>query len=74
MDEKELNGQKLKKLPGSLKPGLKWEIEINPNNTHVFLCGNPRMTGDMTELLESEGYTEWSKKNPEGQIHVEKFF
>ncbi|MBN2747285.1 MAG: ferredoxin--NADP reductase [Bacteroidales bacterium] len=52
----------------------KWGVDVTPENTHVFLCGNPRMTGDMTKLLEEEGYSEWSKKNPEGQIHVEKFF
>ena len=52
----------------------KWGTDISPENTHVFLCGNPKMTGDMTTLLEGEGFSEWSRKNPEGQIHVEKFF
>lgn len=52
----------------------KWGLETNNDNTHVFLCGNPKMIMDMTTLMEESGYSEWSKKNPEGQIHIEKFF
>ena len=50
-----------------------WGFKPNPENTHVFLCGNPRMIADVTAALEKENFTEWSRKNPEGQIHVEKF-
>lgn len=50
----------------------KWGIKPTPENTHVFLCGNPNMTNGMTAQLETEGYIEHSKKEP-GQIHVEKF-
>ncbi len=51
----------------------KWGFRPNPENTDVFLCGNPRMIADMTAALEEDGFSEWSRKNPEGQIHVEKF-
>lgn len=50
----------------------KWGFRPKAENTHVFLCGNPLMTGSMTEILEKEGFTEHSRRNP-GQIHVEKF-
>ncbi|RLD67071.1 MAG: hypothetical protein DRI84_03430 [Bacteroidetes bacterium] len=50
-----------------------WGFKPAPENTHVFICGNPRMINDMTEALEGDGFTEWSRKNPEGHIHVEKF-
>lgn len=50
-----------------------WGFRPAPENTHIFLCGNPRMINDMTEALEIDGFSEWSKKNPEGQIHIEKF-
>lgn len=50
----------------------KWGFKPTPENTHVFLCGNPNMTNGMTEQLETEGYVEHKKKVP-GQIHVEKF-
>lgn len=50
-----------------------WGIKPTPDNTAVFLCGNPHMVADMTAALEKDGFSEWSRKNPEGQIHVEKF-
>ena len=50
----------------------KWGMEITPENTHIFLCGHPKMIDDMTELLEKDGFIEHKRKKP-GQIHVEKF-
>ena len=50
-----------------------WGFRPAPENTHIFICGNPRMINDMTEALEKDNFTEWSRKNPEGHIHVEKF-
>lgn len=51
----------------------KWGFRPKAENTHVFLCGNPMMTNSMTEIMKEEGFTEYSRKNPTGQIHVEKF-
>ncbi len=50
-----------------------WGHKPAPENTDIFLCGNPRMIADMSEALEKDNFTEWSRKNPEGQIHIEKF-
>lgn len=33
-----------------------WGFKPNPENTHVFLCGNPTMTENMLELLNAEGF------------------
>ena len=49
-----------------------WEIRPTPENTHVFLCGNPGMIKACIDLLEGQGFTEHSHKQP-GQIHVERF-
>jgi len=42
-------------------------------DTHVFLCGSPVMTEDMTTLLTGEGFVVQEKGRP-GQIHVEKYW
>ncbi len=49
-----------------------WGFKPTPENTHIFLCGNPRMVEGMKELLAKEGFTEHSKK-VFGQIHAEEF-
>jgi ferredoxin--NADP+ reductase len=49
-----------------------WGFQPTPDNTHVFLCGNPFMLRDMEELLGGEGFREHSPKQP-GEIHVERF-
>lgn len=51
----------------------KWGFKPAPDNTHVFLCGNPFMIDDMTELLQKDGFKKHSKKDP-GQIHAEQYF
>jgi ferredoxin--NADP+ reductase len=50
----------------------KFGVSPKPENTHVFLCGNPKMTEIMSEILEHEGFVEHSKRQA-GQIHIEKF-
>jgi len=49
-----------------------WGIHPTPEDTHVFLCGNPHMVDDMIEILGREGFRRHSSKNP-GQIHVEQY-
>ena len=44
-----------------------------PSDTHVFLCGSPLMTQDMTTLLTGEGFLVHEKGRP-GQVHVEKYW
>lgn len=50
----------------------KWGIKPMPDNTHVFLCGNPNMVKSMFEELEKDGFKEHKRKQP-GQIHVESW-
>jgi ferredoxin--NADP+ reductase len=49
-----------------------WDFKPTPENTHIFLCGNPRMVDGMKEVLAKEGFTEHSKR-VFGQIHAEEF-
>ncbi|MEZ6045245.1 MAG: ferredoxin--NADP reductase [Planctomycetaceae bacterium] len=44
-----------------------------PENTHIFLCGNPSMIITMQSVLEQEGFQEHTNKQP-GQIHIEKYW
>ena len=50
-----------------------WGYKPTPDNTHIFMCGNPAMIKGMIEKLESQDYVEHSKKTP-GQIHAEKYW
>lgn len=57
------------------KDGLadkKWGFNPSPENTDVFLCGNPRMIDSMVEMLGEDGFKEHKRKEP-GQVHVEEF-
>ena len=57
------------------KSGLmeeKWGFRPMPENTEIFLCGNPRMVDGMKELLSEDGFID-HKKNQPGQIHAEEF-
>lgn len=49
-----------------------WGVRPTAENTHVFLCGNPRMVDAMCEALEDDGFVEHKPKQ-EGQIHVERW-
>ncbi len=51
----------------------KGETEFKADNTHIFLCGNPKMINGMKDILVSEGFAVHSKREP-GQIHYEEFF
>jgi len=44
-----------------------------PENSRVFLCGNPAMIEDMIDLLKSFGFTEHTRKHP-GSIYVERYW
>ena len=49
-----------------------WGFKPSPDNTHIFLCGNPGMTTAMAEILGKEGFFEHSRKVA-GQIHIESW-
>lgn len=57
-------------LSSDLLPSL--GIGINPEETHFFLCGNPRMVDCVSDLLASKAYTRHSSSSP-GALHVEEY-
>lgn len=50
----------------------KWGFMPTPENTHVFLCGNPTMIEAAHLMLVEKGFLEHSRAIP-GQIHVERY-
>jgi ferredoxin--NADP+ reductase len=44
-----------------------------PEDTDIFLCGNPLMVQEMLRRLPSDGFIEHTKATP-GSIHTEKFW
>ena len=50
-----------------------WGFKPPPADTHIFLCGNPSMVDQMSQILQGEGFREHSRKEP-GQIHVERYW
>ena len=51
----------------------KMGINPLPENSHIFLCGNPFMIDNMMEETAKSGFTEYTKTNMNGQLHFEKF-
>lgn len=49
------------------------EFRASPEDTHVFLCGNPSMIVTMENLLSKAGFKEHKRKDP-GTIHVERYW
>ena len=50
----------------------KWGFKPTPENSHVFLCGNPVMIEEAEEMLIEEDFLPHSHNQP-GQIHVERY-
>ena len=50
-----------------------WGFKPSPENTSVFLCGNPAMIDDMVAMLAEDGFREHSRKEP-GEIFVERYW
>jgi len=48
-------------------------IEIDPEKTHFFLCGNPKMVENVSGWLLEKGYTKHTRKEP-GALHIEEFW
>lgn len=47
-------------------------IELDPDKTHFYLCGNPKMVDSVTSFLAQHNYTKHSDENP-GALHVEEY-
>ncbi len=50
-----------------------WAQEPTPENSHIFLCGNPGMIKETLPLLERGGFREHTRKEP-GEVHLEKYW
>jgi ferredoxin--NADP+ reductase len=50
-----------------------WGFQPNPDNTAVYLCGNPKMIDDMCDFLTAEGFREHTRKEP-GDIFIERYW
>lgn len=50
-----------------------WGSRPVPTDTHVFICGNPRMAESVIAMLATEGFTVEKRREP-GQIHLEKYW
>ena len=48
-------------------------IEIDPEKTHFFLCGNPKMVENVSGWLLNQDYTKHTRKEP-GALHIEEFW
>jgi len=58
-------------VQSAFAPGL---IEPNPTQDHIFLCGNPAMCDAMVALTAERGYSEHSRRNPGGSLHLERYW
>lgn len=47
-------------------------IEMNPEKTHVFLCGNPKMVESVTDYLKKFNY-EVDAENRSSSLHIEQY-
>lgn len=65
-----LRGYIQEHLASGLLPGL--GINIDPRETHFFLCGNPKMIECVTDFLRDSNYTRHTKSTP-GALHVEEY-
>jgi len=51
----------------------RWDLDITPDNTRIFLCGHPEMIREMIALLQNDGFQEHTSLKP-GTIHLEKYW
>lgn len=52
-----------------------WGEPLDSSKQHFFLCGNPGMVEDSVRYLETRGFSQHHhRKNPDGQIHVERYW
>ncbi|WP_428388628.1 ferredoxin--NADP reductase [Mucisphaera sp.] len=49
-------------------------VELSPEQTHVFLCGNPAMIDQCQENLEARGWVTKGREHPDGNLHFERYW
>ena len=48
--------------------------KLDPSEAHVFLCGNPAMIDQCEVELTQLGFTVKDRKNPDGNVHFERYW
>lgn len=48
-------------------------VTYDPQQLHLFLCGNPEMIEQVQEMFEARGFVTQTKKTP-GNIHFERYW
>jgi ferredoxin--NADP+ reductase len=48
--------------------------ELSPQQCHLFLCGNPAMIDEAELNLQRHGFVARDTKNPEGNLHFERYW
>ncbi|MFW5683019.1 MAG: ferredoxin--NADP reductase, partial [Phycisphaeraceae bacterium] len=48
--------------------------KLDPEHAHVFLCGNPAMIDQCEVELTQLGFTVKDRKNPDGNVHFERYW
>lgn len=48
-------------------------IELNPEKTHFFLCGNPKMVDSVSGYLKQFNFNKHCEETPDGTIHIEEY-
>ena len=51
----------------------KLALDLDVDNSHLMLCGNPDMVKDATEVLKTQGFTKNRRRSP-GHITTENFW
>jgi len=70
-----VSGALNQRIPASLEAGeleSRTGITINPQDSHVMMCGNSAMISSVNEVLEARGLRKHRRREP-GQITTEKY-
>ena len=49
-------------------------FKLDPETSHIFMCGNPAMIDQCEGLFTGLGYVVKDRKNPEGNVHFERYW
>jgi ferredoxin--NADP+ reductase len=49
-------------------------FDLDPTNTHVFLCGNPAMIDQCEGELTQLGFVVKDRQHPDGNLHFERYW
>ena len=70
--EETINGR----IPGTIEDGSLEErvgLQLDPDKSHIMLCGNPDMVKDSVEILKARGFAKNRRRTP-GHITVENYW